>query len=74
MKIKSQFLICIAVFSLVLFIIAASVATTEQQVAQLSAQEAISSKIEQGASSLNCFSIDYFLYQNDTFRSMWQAN
>jgi PAS domain S-box-containing protein len=74
MKIKSQFLICIAVFSLILLIIAASVATTEQQVAQLNAQETISSKIEQGASSLNCLSIDYFLYQNDTSRSMWQEN
>ncbi len=74
MKIKSQFLICIAFFSLILLIIAASVATTEQQVAQLTAQEAISSKIEKGASSLNCLSIDYFLYQNDTMRSMWQAN
>ena len=74
MKIKTQFLICIVVFSLILIIIAASVATTEQQVAQLNAQEAISSNIEQGASNLNSISIDYFLYQNDTSLSQWQTN
>jgi PAS domain S-box-containing protein len=74
MKIKTQFLICIIVFSLILLIILASVATTEQQVAQLSAQEALSSNIEQGASNLNSISIDYFLYQNDTSRSQWHAN
>ena len=74
MKIKTQFLICIVVFSLILLIIAASVLTTEQQVAQLSAQEAISSSIEQGASNLNSISIDYFLYQNETSLVQWKAN
>ncbi len=42
-----------------------SVVNTEQQVAQLSAQEETSSKIERSASSLNSISIDYFLYQED---------
>ena len=42
--------------------------------AQLNGQEAISSNIEQGASNLNSVSIDYFLYQNDSSRSQWQAN
>ncbi len=74
MKIKSQFLICIVVFSLILIIIAASVATTEQKVTQLNSQEALSSNIERGAGILNSVSIDYYLYQNDTSRSQWQAN
>ena len=65
MKIKNQFVICIVVFSIILVIIAASVATTVQQVEQLSAQEVISSNIERGASSLNSVSIDYFLYQEE---------
>lgn len=73
MKIKTQFLICIIIFSLILLIIAASVATTEQQVAQLNAQEEISSNIERGASSLNSVSIDYFLYQKDSSLSQWQS-
>ncbi len=65
MKIKSQFIICIVVFSVILLIIAASVINTEQQVAQLGVQEETSSKIERSASSLNSISIDYFLYQED---------
>lgn len=73
MKIKTQFLICIIIFSLILLIIAASVAITEQQVAQLSSQEEISSNIERGASSLNSVSIDYFLYQQDSSLSQWQS-
>jgi PAS domain S-box-containing protein len=73
MKIKSQFIICIGVFSIILLVIAASVANAEQQVAQLSAQEAISSNIERGASSLNSISVDYFLYQEDLQISKWQT-
>ncbi len=73
MKIKNQFVICIVVFSIILVIIAASVATTVQQVEQLSAQEVISSNIERGASSLNSVSIDYFLYQEDIQVSRWQT-
>ena len=65
MKIKNQFIICIVVFSIILLVIAASVATTEQQVTKLNAQEVISSNIERSASSLNSISIDYFLYQED---------
>ena len=73
MKIKTQFIICILVFSLILLVIAASVATTEQQVSQLNTQEEISNNIERGASSLNSVSIDYFLYQEDLQLSRWQS-
>jgi PAS domain S-box-containing protein len=73
MKIKNQFMICVVVFSIILVIIAASVAVTEQQVAQLNAQEQVSGNIERGASSLNSVSIDYFLYQEDLQFSRWQS-
>jgi PAS domain S-box-containing protein len=73
MKIKTQFIICIAVFSVILLIIAASVANTEQQVAHLSSQEQVSSNIERGVSSLNSVSIDYFLYQENLQVSRWQS-
>jgi PAS domain S-box-containing protein len=72
-KIKTQFIICIVVFTLILIVIAASVASTEDQVAQLNAQEQVSSNIERGASSLNSISIDYFLYQEDLKISNWQT-
>ncbi len=73
MKIKTQFTICIVVFSVILVIIAASVANTEQQITQLNAQKTIASNIEQGASRLNSVSIDYFLYQEDLQISRWQT-
>lgn len=73
MKIKTQLIISIVVFSIILIIIAASVANTEQQVAHLNAQEEISSNIEQGASNLNSVAIDYFLYQENLQLSQWQS-
>ena len=72
MKIKSQFVICIIVFSVILVIIAASAAISEQQVARISAQEQISSSIERGASDLNSEAINYFLYQDPIYVSRWQ--
>jgi PAS domain S-box-containing protein len=72
MRIKTQFIICIVVFSIILIVIATSVTNTEQQVAQLNAQEQIASNIERGASSLNTVSVDYFLYQEDLQVSKWQ--
>jgi PAS domain S-box-containing protein len=73
MRIKNQFIICIGVFSIILLVIAASVANTEQQVAQLNAQEQTARNIERGASSLNSISVDYFLYQEDLQLSKWQT-
>jgi PAS domain S-box-containing protein len=72
MKIKTQFIICIVVFSLILVVIAASVANTELQVAQINAQEQVASNIERGVSSLNTVSVDYFLYQEYLQISKWQ--
>jgi PAS domain S-box-containing protein len=73
MKIKNQFIISIVFFTVILLVIAASVAATEQQVNQLKNQEAVSGSIEQGASNLNSLAIDYFLYQQDTQLSQWQS-
>ncbi len=72
MKIKSQFIICIIVFSVIFIIIAASVAISEQQVARISFQEQISSGIERGASDLNSEAINYFLYQDPIYVYRWQ--
>ena len=66
-------MICIVVFSAMLFVIAASVAITVRQVDQLNAQQEISSRIERGASSLNSVSIEYFLHQEDLQLSRWQS-
>jgi PAS domain S-box-containing protein len=73
MKIRTQLIISIVVFAIILLIIVASIANTEQQVAQINAQEEISSSIERGASTLNTVSINYFLYQEDVQLSQWQS-
>jgi PAS domain S-box-containing protein len=73
MRIKTQFILCLIAFIIVLSIIAASVATTEQQTSYLTAQQAIASNIERGASNLNSISIDYFLYQEDLQLSKWNS-
>jgi len=73
MNIKTQFIVCILVFSVILLVIATSVAITEQQVSQLKVQEEIANNIERGASSLNSVSIDYFLYQEDLQLSRWKS-
>jgi PAS domain S-box-containing protein len=74
MKIKTQFIICIFVFSIILVIIAGSVATSSQQVANFKAQENIANNIQRGAGNLSSISIDYFLYQQDSTVIQWQAN
>ena len=73
MKIKTQFIVCLIVFTIVMSIIAVSVATTEQQIAYLDAQQEIAHTFEREANSLNGISIGYFLYQEDLQLSRWNT-
>jgi len=73
MKIKSQFLICIAIFSIVLLVITASAAITDRDVRELNNQGFIAGKIERSVSSLSSVAIDYFLYQEDLQLSRWNS-
>ena len=52
MKIRSQYIISIAIFGIVLAIIAASVIITNQQVTQVNNEAQIAGKIQTGASNL----------------------
>ena len=72
MRIKTQFLVCLIVFTIILSIISVSVAATEQQVDYLNGQQEIANNIERGSSSLNSIAIDYFLYQEDLQLSRWE--
>jgi PAS domain S-box-containing protein len=74
MRIKTQFIICIVVFTIILVIIGASVVMSTQRVASLKAQENVANNIQRGAGNLSSISIDYFLYQQDTSIVQWQAN
>jgi PAS domain S-box-containing protein len=73
MRIKTQFLISIITFSIIVAIIGASVAVTQQQIAEFNNKEAIAHDVQTGASDLYYISNNYFLYQLDTSISLWQT-
>ena len=73
MKIKTQFLINVVSFSIILIIVGASVALTQDQIANFNNQEAIANDIQTGASNLNYISNNYFLYQDSSYISLWQS-
>ena len=73
MRIKTQLLISIIVFSVILVIIGSSVALTQLQITQLNSQEALTRDIQTGASNLNYISNNYFLYQSSSSIDLWQT-
>jgi len=73
MKIRSQFIISLIVFGVILIATVASVILTSQQTAYLSAQKEQAATIQQGASNLNYLSNYYFLYQEDLKLDQWRS-
>ena len=74
MRIRNQFIISTAIFSIVLVIVAASVIVTNQEIAWLNQQQNVSGNIERGADDLNALSSQYFLYQQTIQLSLWQSS
>ena len=73
MRLRSQLIISIIVFGIVLLIISASVLIANQQVAQIGKQEQMANDINTGASNLVYISNDYFLYQQNSEVAVWQS-
>ncbi len=73
MRLSTQFKITLFVFSLLLIIIAASVAFTFQEVDKTRTQENLANSVVQGASDLTYLSNDYVIYQGDQQLSQWQT-
>jgi PAS domain S-box-containing protein len=74
MRIRTQFIISTAIFSVVLLIVTASVIVTNQQISWLEKQQSISGNIEQGSDELNTISSQYFLYQQSQQIASWNSN
>ncbi len=74
MKIRTQFIISMAIFSVVILFVAASVIVTNQQIAQLDKKQNVSEKIEHGTDELNILSSQYFLFQQTQQLTLWQSN
>ena len=73
MRIKTQLLISIITFSIILVIIGSSVALTQLQITELNNQSILTNEIQTGASDLNYISNNYFLYQDNSYITLWQT-
>jgi PAS domain S-box-containing protein len=73
MRIKTQLLISITTFSVILVIIGLSVALTQLQISGLNNQNVATNDIQTGASDLNYISDNYFLYQDNSYITLWQT-
>src|SRR4030065_1930207 len=73
MKIRSQSIISLVVFGIILIVTVASVILNSQQTANLSAQQEAAARIQRGATNLNYLSNYYFLYQEDLQLDQWHS-
>jgi PAS domain S-box-containing protein len=73
LRIRTQFIITILLFGIVLFAIIASVIITNQQVENASRQQEIANNIAQGAGDISYLSIDFLIYRESQQLSRWQS-
>ncbi len=73
MKLKSQLMISIIIFAIILIIVSGSIIVTDQELTQISNNEKIANTLNTGASSLAYISNDYFLYQQNDQLTLWQT-
>ncbi len=74
MRIRSQFIIIMAIFGLVILIIAASGIMTNLQLVEIENQQQISGNIESGSDKLNTLTSQYFLYQQPEQLTSWNLS
>jgi len=73
MRIKTQFIITMLLFGIVLVVIAASAIITSQRVERAGEQERIAANIAQGASELSYLANDYLIYLESQQLSRWKS-
>jgi PAS domain S-box-containing protein len=73
MKIRTQFILILLFFGLLLAGMVASLIITNQQVERLHQQEEIALRIEQRADELNYLSGDYLMYGESQQRARWEV-
>lgn len=74
MKIRTQFIIAMLLFSLILAIAAASAIITHQELGRVARQERIATDIAQGANELSYLANDYLMYREDQQLERWQSS
>ena len=73
MRIRTQFIITMILFGIILVIVAASAIIMHQQVEKTSQQERIAGDIAQGASELSYLANDYLIYRESQQLKRWQS-
>ncbi len=73
MRIKTQFIITMLIFGVILVIIAASAIVTSRQAEKTGVQEEIASSIAQGANELSYLANDYLIYRESQQLKRWQS-
>src|SRR4030042_2382741 len=73
MRLKTQFIITMFLFSIILVVIAVSAIITNRHVEKASKQETIARSIAQGASELDYLSSDYLIYRESQQLKRWQS-
>ena len=73
MRIRTQFILTILLFGILMAVIIASIIFTNQQVEKASRQENIANSIAQGASDLSYLANDYLIYRESQQLSRWQS-
>jgi PAS domain S-box-containing protein len=73
MRIRTQFIITMLLFGIILVVIAASAIITHQKLEKASQQENLASNIAQGASELSYLSNDYLIYRESQQLKRWQS-
>ena len=73
MRIRTQFILTMLLFGIILVVLAASAIITDQKVEKASQQENLAANIAQGASELSYLSNDYLIYRESQQLSRWQS-
>ena len=73
MRIKTQFIVTMLLFAIILVVAAASAIMTHRQVEKTGEQERIAAGIAQGASELGYLSNDYLIYRESQQLARWHS-
>jgi len=73
MRIRTQFIITMLLFGIILAVIAVSAIITHQKIEKANEQEKIASSLAQGASELSYLSNDYLIYRESQQLTRWQT-
>src|SRR5512147_1961402 len=73
MRIRTQFILTLLLFGIILVVIAASAVITHQRMEKTKEQEDLASHIAQGASDLSYLANDYLIYREDQQLRRWRS-